>query len=1185
MNSLRVLLCGPPEIRYEGRSYSIPRKTPRALLYYLASQGGLVSRDQLLTLFWEETDNLSARRKLTDTLTRLRASLPDPDALQADLDLVGLDPQRVYVDVLDFQELVSQAGRVPWQVPDNDPLPDQIHEILRKAAELWRTPRFLSGANLPSTPGLDGWLTQTSNHLENLLLRVLDRLANHALATGRLEHSLDYTRRILTIDELNEDANYRTMRLLVELGYIQQARDLYHQVQERYRNELDTNPPSRLVDVYRKIRAETKPKPKKTPAVTWKIRPTLNAPFVGRRNTLEQLQRAYLRGGGVFIFGEPGLGKSRLLQEFTDRLSPQPRLVVATCRPAESSLPFQPLIDLMRNQFLPDEWLALPAAWASQLALLMPDISEMRPDIQRPSPETMVREPPGQARALIMEAIRQVMALLSTRQRLVFCLDDAHWSDEATLATIAFLLERPPFNEKGFLVVAARTGEPNPHLEQIVALLQQSMRLPILPLARLNAYEISELTNHVTGQRPTPPVTQQLLLETGGNPFFLLESLRVRMETARPLDFSEKVTLPAGESIQDLIKTRLDRLENDVISLLECAAILGTDFDPTILLGMAEQTAGQIAAGLEELEKRAFIEAIERSPKHPKYRFSHELIRETLLQIMNPLRARQMHLMAAQTLERSLPVEEQAAVLAHHFEMGGQFDLAFKYWALAMTHARQLASVTEAGQIFSRAESLISRSPQLADEHIFELYKDWTEITYGIEDVVTLQRINSDLLAYGRQRSSPLLIGAALDGLSEACLISNLIEDGLSYTDQALAYLEKAGNLYLRMQAYNHRGVFLYMLNRIEEAKQSFQDALALAVDSLDSRAIHARANAHFQLAVVRTINGWPEAALTHASRSLADAREIQHVHAQIAALSARAMANYFLGNFTTALEDSRTGIALAQRAQTWRMLGYHHIYRAMIELALGNVQTADWHANQAIFLGAEYHHPEIKASGYRILGDTFFYLNDFKASAEQYNLAVEASEDKFLAVDADFRLLGIRVFTEGSAEAEQMLAEIIQQCEQNGMGLFWILANLSLVHAKLRRAEWETASQFSALMQEEAEHRKLAPVEWMSVVFHAEADLETGNLQEAARLCQQVVEASTRLPHVWIELKARALLHRAFNQMGLEDSANLSKARHLLNDIVNRARSGPYEQALAQFQNEYSSMLGIRDPAKTNLL
>jgi hypothetical protein len=142
---------------------------------------------------------------------------------------------------------------------------------------------------------------------------------------------------------------------------------------------------------------------------------------------------------------------------------------------------------------------------------------------------------------------------------------------------------------------------------------------------------------------------------------------------------------------------------------------------------------------------------------------------------------------------------------------------------------------------------------------VHDLYAEWSEMAYLMEDAATIQRLADSLLRYGQARNSPLLIGTALNIASDASMVLNQFSDGLKLTESAFPHLESSGSLFELMEAYNHRGVFLTMLNRVDEAIPSFQDALAVGADSDALPVVRARANAHYQLAVAWTLHGSPE--------------------------------------------------------------------------------------------------------------------------------------------------------------------------------------------------------------------------------------------------------------------------------------------------------------------------------------
>ena len=111
LSELNILLLGTPQILWDDQIIDIKRRLPRSILYYLAANEQTLGRNHLLTLFWPEENELTARANLRDNLSKLRASLPDPTLLKTNSTTVSLDRSRVGCDLLDFQE----DHRKGWQ--------------------------------------------------------------------------------------------------------------------------------------------------------------------------------------------------------------------------------------------------------------------------------------------------------------------------------------------------------------------------------------------------------------------------------------------------------------------------------------------------------------------------------------------------------------------------------------------------------------------------------------------------------------------------------------------------------------------------------------------------------------------------------------------------------------------------------------------------------------------------------------------------------------------------------------------------------------------------------------------------------------------------------------------------------------------------------------------------------------
>ena len=238
-----------------------------------------------------------------------------------------------------------------------------------------------------------------------------------------------------------------------------------------------------------------------------------------------------------------------------------------------------------------------------------------------------------------------------------------------------------------------------------------------------------------------------------------------------------------------MIQNRIDRLSPLARETSEFAAVIGSEFDPQLISLASQQNLSIIARGIEELKQRHLIETTNRPTKNFGFRFIHEKIRETIILETNPVRFRFLHEQITHALESRVDSQpqSQAAILAQHYESAGKISKAIKYWLEAGQWARQLYSTAEAHQLFSHAEQLIPQSnANLADELIHDLYAEWTEMAFELQNVGSIRDQNNNLLKIGRDRNSPLLIGSALDGLSDSCMAENKFEEGLALTNEAL---------------------------------------------------------------------------------------------------------------------------------------------------------------------------------------------------------------------------------------------------------------------------------------------------------------------------------------------------------------------------------------------------------------
>jgi DNA-binding SARP family transcriptional activator len=1172
MAELQIHLLGPPEIRWNEQLLNINRRIPRTLLFYLASQANLVGRGKLATFFWEEAPTDVARRRLREALSRIRAELPDSGMLVIHNDLVGLDADKAWVDQSKFLELQDSIGNQPWIIPAEQPLPEKTLNSMILAASLWRGSQFIEGAELPSTRLMDDWWRQTNLYLTSQRTRLLARICDHYRISGQPEEALKLARKALESDNLNEDLHQKVLTMLVDTGQYQEARQYYSFVVKLLNDELDTQPSQQLVSIYRQIRKRTVSTLRPLQP-DWRILASVHTPFVGRQNELNRLHEALDAGGGLFLTGESGLGKTRLVHEFCELFASNSRIFLTHCRPAENNLPYQPIIEFLRNQINTPDWQNLSKVWAESLGVLLAELLPYPASPYLP----VISLDKDYNRSTLLEAIRQVFLLISQQSHLVLFMDDVQWADEASLSAISYLAERPPFDRKALIILAARSDEINPNLENFRASINTSPRWNLIELERLHSKEISGLGRYVMGYPLDQNMVDRLEKDSGGNPFIILETLRSIQAAENYSGIRDASSLPLPKTVYSLIKNRLERLSPLARETAEYAAVIGLEFDPEIISFASQQNLSIIARAIEELKQRNFIDEFNRPPADTGWRFIHEKIRETILLDMNPFRLRFLHAHVASAMEANLETnaESQAAVLANHYELAGNATAALNYWLKAAQWARQLYSAAEARQIFSRAERLMFNSNEaISDELIHDIYAEWTEMAYELQDAHKIRDLNSKLLRLGRERRSQLLIGTALDGISDASLVENQFEEGLSYTTQAISWLNQTDNTYELMDTHIHHGVFLYMLGRINEAIQSFELALSFGDKVDDPQIQSALANAYYQLGFCQTLAGWPEIGFKNATLSLNLANRIGHHHTAITAYTASSLALYFMADYDRGRRDNQKGIALAERIKENRFLGYLYAIKGFLDSARGDLGAAYESAQFVYKLGEEFNHQDTIAIGHRILGDIFLLIEAYDKACEYFQKGVDVGGYDFWGLDNLVRLGYAQISNKKTEVGLENLHRGIELAQSAGLGIVEIRGLQFLSYSYISLKEWNLALQVSEKLSRQASKRSLPLVRVLARFIGGIAESNLDQKHGWIEQLQFILNALDDIEQPFITIRVLTQLVRIKKAYGLDADPDLHRIKDILTACESDARPKLIKQEFLEYRKSVLELL-----------
>ena len=615
--SLQLRLIGELEVAADGVPAALPasRRT-RALLGYLVATGRAHSRQALCDLLWDGPDD--PRAALRWSLTKLRGVVDAPDAVRlvADRERVAFLPLGAVVDIERAQRLL-EAGC------ENVALP-----ALEEAAQLLAG-EFLGGLELPACYRFHQWcMAERERHgalRRDVLATLVERLKSEP------ERALKHARALLAFDPLAEAAHANVVRLIAAAGRYGAAEEHYHYARDLLRREVSLPPGGLLDSAIRMVRRQLTDAGAAAPAlqaaVVTDASPGLDIPpvplLVGRgveRAAIDRALEASTASAAMLLFlGEPGIGKTRVLDDFCERANAGGfRVLRGRCFEAEAVRPYGLWVDALRGASLASVSKEVAAAAAPLLDVGLSPVAA-----------------PSGDRSQLFSATALLVRSLAVSSGLAIALDDLQWIDESSAALLHFLARTPDLGGRLVLAGAARSGEidDNPWARGLVQSLAREQRIERLPLAPLDPDQAAALVNAVLGT-----VDASLALgEAGGNPLYLLELVRARGRAHNPAD----------RSLDALVADRLEALGLEDRETLAWAAAMGRQIQPELMAHASGLGVADILARCERLERRGLM----KPTGDDHFDFSHDLIRHAVYRGLSGTRRKTIHRQIALALD------------------------------------------------------------------------------------------------------------------------------------------------------------------------------------------------------------------------------------------------------------------------------------------------------------------------------------------------------------------------------------------------------------------------------------------------------------------------------------------------------------------------------------------------------
>lgn len=691
-------------------------KQQAVLLALVIANGAVVSSDRLIDLVWGDAPPKKPNVTLRSYVSHLRRVI-EPERGPGDRAQVlitrapgyAIAPQQLTVDIHEF----TNAANAVFSLPA-DTAPRELLEATTAACARWPENGTMP-IDTVARPIAD--FPHEVSRLSELHLGLSIQHYRAALALGRVHESLASLEQVTAFHPTSEELIALRMTALFQAGRSTDALAAFQEARTALLHDFGLDPSPILADIERRILAND---PSLLEATRHAEVPVVLAPDtaseplapLGREAAIEQLVTS-LPGSnrqtpGGAIVGPAGIGKSTVLNALADMAESQGTVAVwGRCADTASAATLRPWKSVLRDlyeQTAPTDIHDIFGPQAGDLNLVIPELANVF-DLETGS------APSGDD---ISDAITRTLQRWAERTPLLICLEDLHWADPESLVVVLHLLNTIGPPTAGTSIAEQRIAVIATWRDTDVAAEATQMRAPrtrhLADIGRavggsrvllegLLEEDIVKVFRSLSDLEPDRDAIHRLAIHTGGNPLFVTELVRVGIEG----------NFEPTETIRDLVLRRLDPLPDSAHDVLCAAALCHPSIDESMLPDLT---------GLDDdvlsdcLEAAMAARLIEESPSQiGRYRFSHDLLAETLATELRHRQRTELHATIGDLLEkRSAPVAE----IAHHYLLGAAAGTslgAARFAHQAALEADDLADFTGAIQLIDQGLQALDLGP------------------------------------------------------------------------------------------------------------------------------------------------------------------------------------------------------------------------------------------------------------------------------------------------------------------------------------------------------------------------------------------------------------------------------------------------------------------------------------------
>ena len=827
----------------------------------------------------------------------------------------------------------------------------------------------------------------------------------------------------------------------------------------------------------------------------------LKSPFIGRKKELDAMKQMSKvledeTGGIIWVEGEAGMGKSRLMREFSDQLARQGALVLSgACTARRSEHAFSLFSDVLLQAFDIQHNISatqIKDRIDQKLEMWSAELQETSPYLQLllgvepggSQGERIALMEPEQLRRQTFVALHRIVSVLASRQPLVLILDDLQWIDSIS-ADLLLYLSHLVVSQRVLLVCAQRKKEISPFehvLERTRSMHpERYIQLSIDPLT---IEECRLLLSKFLSSAELPDSLLSLIVQqSGGNPYFIEEFVRLLVEkdylhlvkgklVADHTLQADALVIPA--SLESLIRARVDSLENPARQLLQVAAVIGHHFDRDLLAQVAEREG--VKTILTVLYTRGMLNP---TSEEGQWEFSHPLIEVIVYNTVLRAQRRIYHHRTAIALENRWcgNESEHAEDLAYHFAKAEVHEKALYYLILAGERAAARHANDVAVKYFEQATELLSAVQHVEDEARWRIVRGMGEVYQFIGNYDTslvvlesgLDLLNSSALSAAQragilrrmgdtahkkadQEQAIVYLKRALEVIGDPDDTQGQVEAALIYARlgwcmymlsdlenaeeaiiKSMRYAEQANNLTTMAMAENYLGGIQYRQGDLEQARHHTRTAMAHWQEIGYSWGVATALN---NLGILESVSGNWEAASNSVERSLALRQEMGDVDGVAITLHNLGQFAHDQGIFEQAELHYRDSLAVSRPFQMNYNAASSLVGLAQSLLFQDKFTEASEALEEGLRLGKEINAPDVIVEVYCAMAEFQLALDKLvEAEKSAYNAVALASEIGFTPLRATaWRLVAASLLRQGRTQDARQAMENAWSASADGL-------------------------------------------------------------------------------------------------------------------------------------------------------